>query len=165
MLKKMGYSLASLALISSVAVFATNQQQAPLSTNMKAFVVTVDAKGKESLKTAKRAEPGQLIQYRITSTNSSKQALKGVMAVGPIPANTHYVKRSAQTKIKSTLQVSIDGGKTFEKEPVKRKKTMADGSVKTVIIPAKQYTHVRWQANKALKSGGKHVYNYRVKVN
>ena len=164
MLKKIGYSLASLVMVGSVTAFAANKQQAPLNTDMKAFVVTVDAEGKETLRTAKQAEPGEVIQYRITSTNSSKQALKGLKAVGPIPANTRYVGQSAYTKIKSNLQVSIDGGKTFEKEPVKREKTMPNGSVETVIIPTSQYTHIRWTANDALTSGSQHVYNYRVKV-
>lgn len=165
MLKKIGYSLVSLAIVGSVAAFAASQQSSPLNTNMKAFVVTVDAKGKEKLQTAKRAEPGQVIQYQITSTNAGKQQLKGLMAVGPIPAHTRYVGQSAYTKTKANMQVSIDGGKTFEKEPVKRKQTMPDGSVKMVIIPADQYTHIRWQAKDALVSGSKHVYNYRVKVN
>lgn len=164
MLKKIGYSLVSLVIVGSVAAFAANKQQAPLNTDMKAFVVTVDAKGKEVLQAAKRAEPGQVIQYRITSKNSGEQALKGLKAVGPIPANTRYVGQSAYTNIKSNLQVSIDGGKIFEKEPVKRQKTMPNGSVETVIIPTSQYTHVRWTANDALASGSQHVYNYRVKV-
>jgi uncharacterized repeat protein (TIGR01451 family) len=165
MLKKIGYSLASLAIIGSVAAFAANKQQSPLNTDMKAFVVTVDAKGKEKLHAAKRAEPGQVIQYQITSTNAGKQKLSGLMAVGPIPAHTHYVGRSAHTKIKSAMQVSIDGGKVFEDEPVKRKQTMKDGSVKMVVVPADKYTHIRWKAQDALASGKKHVYNYRVKVN
>jgi len=164
MLKKIGYSLASLAIIGSVTVFAANKQQSPLNTDMKAFVVTVDAKGKEKLHTAKKAEPGQVIQYQITSTNAGKQKLTGLMAVGPIPTHTHYVGRSAHTKSKAAMKVSIDGGKTFEDEPVKRKKTLQDGSVKMVVVPTNQYTHIRWEAKDALASGNKHVYHYRVKV-
>lgn len=165
MLKKIGFSFASLAIIASVATFAANKQPSPLSTDMQAFVVTVDAKGKEKLQAAKKAEPGQVIQYQITSINSGQRKLKGLMAVGPIPVHTHYVGKSAHTKIKASMQVSIDGGKTFEKEPVKRNKKMTDGSMKMVVIPTKQYTHIRWKANNALASGSKHVYNYRVKVN
>lgn len=165
MFKKIGYSLASLVIIGSVAAFAANKQQSPLSTDMAAYVVTVDAKGNETLRAAKKAEPGEVIQYQITSTNSGEQALKGLKAVGPIPANTRYVGQSAYTETRSNLHVSIDGGKTFEKEPVKREKKMPDGSVETVIIPASQYTHIRWTATDALTSGGQHIYNYRVKVN
>jgi len=61
--------------------------------------------------------------------------------------------------------VSIDGGKTFEKEPVTRQKKMADGTVKKVVIAADKYTHIRWKASDALVSKGQQQYTYRVKVN
>jgi hypothetical protein len=42
---------------------------------------------------------------------------------------------------------------------------MADGSIKTIVIPASKYTHIRWKASDALVSKGQQQYSYRVKVN
>lgn len=165
MIKKIAYTLAFAGAMASVASVAANKAQSPLSSEMKAFVVKQVANGKEKLTTVKSAEPGQTIQYQLTYKNKGKSALKGLTVTGPVPANTHFLPKSAHTKVKSELLVSIDGGKTYEKEPVKRLKKMPDGSKKRVIIPAEKYTHIRWKTKSALTSGGKQVFSYRVKVN
>jgi uncharacterized repeat protein (TIGR01451 family) len=165
MLKRFAYSFAFFAVAGSVAAIAANQQRSPLSSDMKAFVVNVDSKGHEVLRAAKQAEPGQTIQYQLTYANHGKKSLKGLVVTGPIPSHTHYLANTAKTKVNSARLVSIDGGKTFEKEPVKRQQKMANGKVKTVVIPASKYTHIRWTANSPLNASGKQVYTYRVKVN
>ena len=165
MLKKIAYTMAFVGALGSVAAVAANKIQSPLSSEMKAFVVQTNGSGKEQLKSLKTAEPGQTIQYQLTYKNKGEGALKGLTVTGPIPTNTHFLAKSTRTKVKSELVVSIDGGKTYEKEPVKRMKKMPDGSKKLVVIPADKYTHVRWETKSALKSGGKQVFNYRVKVN
>ncbi|MEE9302167.1 MAG: hypothetical protein V3U84_00130 [Thiotrichaceae bacterium] len=165
MFKKIAYTLAFIGALGSVAAVAANKAQSPLSSEMKAFVVQKDATGKEKLMAVKSAEPGQTIQYQLTYQNKGKGALKGLTVTGPVPANTHFLGKSTHTKVKADLVVSIDGGKTYEKEPVKRMKAQADGSKKMVVIPADKYTHVRWKTKSALQSGSKQVFNYRVKVN
>jgi hypothetical protein len=72
---------------------------------------------------------------------------------------------TATTGVSAMRLVSINGGKTFEKEPVERQQKMADGRVKTVVIPASKYTHIRWKAGDALQSKGEQQYTYRVQVN
>ncbi len=165
MIKKLAYTLAFMGALGSVASIAANKVQSPLSSEMKAFVVQKTTSGKEKLTSVKSAEPGQTIQYQLIYKNKGKGTLKGLTVTGPVPANTHFVEKSANTRVKSDLLVSIDGGKTFEKQPVKRMKVMPDGSKKMIIIPADKYTHIRWKTKSALKSGGKQVFSYRVKVN
>jgi len=166
MIKKVAYTLAYfLGAIGSVAAVAANKTQSPLTSEMTAFVVHKDAAGKEKLKAAKSAEPGQTIQYQLTYKNKGQGVLKGLAVTGPIPANTHFLAKSTHTKVNSDVVVSIDGGKTYEKEPVKRLKVMSDGEKKMVTVPADKYTHVRWKTKSALNAGGKQVFSYRVKVN
>jgi len=165
MFKKIAYTMAFVGALGSVAAVAANKAPSPLSSELKAFVVQTTDSGKEKLSSLTEAEPGQTIQYQLTYKNKGKGALKGLTVTGPIPANTHFLGKSMNTKVKSDRLVSIDGGKTYEKEPVKRMKVMADGTKKMVVIPATKYTHVRWKTKSALQSGGKQVFNYRVKVN
>ncbi len=165
MIKKITYTLAFLAAVGSVAGVSASKVKSPLSSEMKAFVVSKTASGKEKLSSATSAEPGQTIQYQLTYKNNGEGALKGLTVTGPVPANTHYLAKSSQTQVKSEVLVSIDGGKTYEREPVKRMQVMADGSKKMVVIPAEKYTHIRWKTKSALQPGGKQLFSYRVKVN
>ena len=165
MFKKIAYGLVFMGAMGSVASLAAKKAQSPLSSEMKAFVVKKDKSGREKLVTVKSAEPGQTIQYQLIYKNQSQSTLKGLTVTGPVPANTHFLAKSMKTRVKSQRVVSINGGKTFEKEPVTRLKVMKDGSKKVVTIPAEQYTHVRWKTKSALKSGSQQVFSYRVKVN
>jgi uncharacterized repeat protein (TIGR01451 family) len=165
MLKKAIYAASIAAVAGSVFFVSASKQEPMLSSHIKASVVTVNAQGKESMRVMKQAAPGQTIQYDLTYANNTDKAFKGLVVTGPIPAHTHYLANTATTGVSAMRLVSIDGGKTFEKEPVKRQRKMADGSIKTVVIPASKYTHIRWKASDALTSNSQQQYTYRVKVN
>ncbi|MCK5813590.1 MAG: DUF11 domain-containing protein [Cocleimonas sp.] len=165
MLKKAIYAATFAAVAGSVVFVSASKQEPMLSSHMKAYVITVNAEGKELKQVNKKATPGQTIQYDLTYANNSDKSFKGLVVTGPVPANTHYLANTALTQVSAMRLVSIDGGKTFEKEPVKRQKKMADGTVKTIIIQASKYTHIRWKASDALMSKGQQQYTYRVKVN
>jgi uncharacterized repeat protein (TIGR01451 family) len=165
MLKKAIYATSIVAVAGSVFFVSAGKQEPMLSSQMKASVVTINAEGKESMRVMKQAAPGQTIQYDLTYANNSDKSFKGLVVTGPVPAHTHYLANTATTGVSAMRLVSIDGGKTFEKEPVKREKKMADGRVKTVVISASKYTHIRWKASDTLVSKGQQQYTYRVKVN
>ncbi len=165
MIKKIFYTLAISASIASVAAVAANKTKQPISIAMNAFVVQHDQAGNEVLKVAKTAEPGQKIQYQLVYKNSGKKAYKAGAITGPIPTNTHYLANTTSTKVSAKMLVSIDGGKTFEGEPVTRQQKMPNGTMKAVVIPASKYTHVRWKPVNSIKAGEKQLYNFRVQVN
>jgi hypothetical protein len=75
-----------------------------------------------------------------------------------------YVGQSAKTGVPADLLVSIDGGATFEAEPVRRQERMPNGQMKTVVVPAEKYTNIRWKVKQPISSLGKQLYSYRVKV-
>ena len=86
--------------------------------------------------------------------------------VGPVPEGTSYVSDTANADVSASLLVSIDGGKTFETEPVIRLETKSSGEVVEKVIPPEQYTHLKWQAENAINAdGGTQFYSYRVRVN
>ena len=163
MLKKIAITMAFIGAIGSIATVTAKKSTAPLQSEMKAFVVNTNAKGQERLRAVKKVEPGETIQYQLTYKNVSKKALQAITVTGPVPANTRFVGKSTKTAARSNVLVSIDGGKKFEKEPVRRLRKI-DGKKKMVVIPAEKYTHVRWKTSSALDAGKTQVFSYRVKV-
>jgi len=138
---------------------------APVSGEIQAYLVTVDENGSEKVTKTDRVEPGQVMEFELVFTNHGDTSVSGIQVVDPIPENTIFIGESHNSDVQANFQVSIDGGEFFESEPVIRIETQADGSQKEVVIPAEQYTHVRWEAKDDLPSkGGKHRFTYRVSV-
>ncbi len=147
-----------LSLISSV------QAQAPVQGTMEAYVVEIK-NDKEVLKAADDVEPNQLVEYHLTYVNKSTSGINGLTVVGPVPDGTAYVSDTAVADAAANMKVSIDGGITFESEPVTREIVKDNGEVIETIIPPEQYTHIQWQAKSELPGeGGKQFYRYRVRV-
>lgn len=139
--------------------------KAPVEGHIEAYIVSLNDKGVEVVEPAAVAEPGEIMEYRLTFVNNGDSSVSGLKVVDPIPENTTFVSDSARTKVDARFEVSIDGGHSFEQEPVKRIETQLDGTQKEVVIPPAQYTHVRWAVTDALKGeGGEQNYAYRVIV-
>lgn len=137
----------------------------PVEGFISAYIVSIDDNGAEVSEVATVAEPGEIMEYRLTFVNNGDSSVSGLKVVDPIPENTTFVSDSARTEVTSSFEVSIDGGESFESEPVTRIETQADGSQKEVVIPPAQYTHIRWAVEDALQGeGGEHNYAYRVVV-
>ena len=163
-LKLSHIAFAMSALLLSTVTLAQSSEDGPLKTTMSSFLVTVDAKGKETITATKEAEPGQVIQYAIGATNTSKAPLRGLSVNGPIPASTSYQAKSNTAQTAHKFLVSIDGGTSWDKEPVIRKRKDKDGKIKEVVIGAEEYTHTRWVVKSALGPKKKLEFTYRVKV-
>ncbi len=133
--------------------------------NIEAFLVTESADG-EQLIPADTAAPGEVMEFQIAFTNAGDQEVTGIRVVDPIPENTRFIGESQSADVDAAFEVSIDGGETFEREPVTRIETQTDGSQKEVVIDPSEYTHVRWLAEEALGAdGGRHAFSYRVAIN
>jgi len=136
----------------------------PIQGTMEAFVVELDD-DKEKLRAATEVVPNQLVEYQLTYTNKGESKIDGLTVVGPVPEGTSYVSDTANADVAAALLVSIDGGKTFEAEPVVRLETKSSGEVVEKIVPPEQYTHLKWTAEKAINAdGGTQFYTYRVRV-
>lgn len=147
-----------------LSLVAQVNAQSPVQGTMSAFVVEIKD-SKEVLTEAVDVEPSQLVEYQLTYVNKSKSEINGLTVVGPVPEGTAYVSDTAQADSTANVQVSIDGGVTFEKEPVVREVVAQNGEVTETVIPVDQYTHIQWQSKEVLAGkGGKQLYRYRVRV-
>lgn len=154
-------AVAASIIAGGIAIASTQSAKAPLQNSMAAYVVMTDPQGKEVLEPATEVEPGQTVEYALTYENVGSSALKDIIVTGPIPKVTSYIAKSAHTEAKAKLQVSIDGGKTFEGEPVKRMVKDASGKKVEKVIPPSQYTHVRWLMQEPLNAGDVKNFAYR----
>jgi uncharacterized repeat protein (TIGR01451 family) len=159
-MKKTAISLAFLfafTLANSTLVQA--KDTGPLQINMKSYAIGTNAEGKEIATETTEVDPKQTLEFRAAYKNTGHDSLKDLIVTGPIPSSTQYQANTAVAPVDAKFQVSVDGGKTFESEPVTR---TVKG--KKVIIPASQYTHVRWIPNVSLAANSEQVYSYRVQV-
>jgi len=150
----------SLGILSGIAVANTS-----VHGQISAFIVAQDQQGQEKILPAVSTEPGQTMEYQIVFTNDGQTNVSGLQIVDPVPENTEFIGTSNRSDVDATFEVSIDGGISFEREPVIRIETQADGTQKKVIIPPEQYTHLRWTpAQELVAEGGQQRYTYRVSV-
>ena len=164
MLKKIALGLCLVTVSAGVMFSVTAKSKPSLVSDMQAYMVKTNAQGQEYRQPAKMTEPGSVLEYNLSYTNQMDKSLSGLIVSGPIPANTMYIGSSAKAGVDADLVVSIDGGASFESEPVRRQKRMADGKMATVIIPAEKYTNIRWKVKQPIPGFGKQLYSYRVKV-
>ena len=159
-------TLALVALALAGTAFAGNVlAEAQVEGRIEAYLVATDPDGAEVVRPAAVAEPGELMEYRLTFVNNGDAAVGGLQIVDPVPENTTFVGGSASTDVSASFEVSIDGGRSFEREPVTRVETQADGSQKEVVVPPSRYTHLRWAVDETLAGdGGEQRYVYRVTV-
>lgn len=153
-----------LAMFGLSAAWSVAHADGELQSELKAFLVTVDDSGNESLTPASEAEPNQVLEYRLVYTNKSETAYKNLIINGMVPANTEYVAKSSGSEVKHNLVVSINRGNTYQAEPVMRKIKLADGTEKEEVVPASEYTNLRWKSQEAIQPEQKQTFTYRVRV-
>jgi len=106
--------------------------------------------------------PGEILDWTITSENSGNASALEYKTVGHIPRGTEFVPSSAKADGAKTA-FSIDGGKSFSPQPMIEEK-QADGSAKRVPAPASMYTEIRYEWADPLAQGGKLSASYKVRV-
>ena len=118
--------------------------------------------GAVPLEKATVVNPGEILDWTITSENSGNAAAIEYKTVGHIPRGTTFVADSAQADGARTV-FSIDGGKSYSAQPTLEEK-QADGSVKRVLAPISMYTEIRYEWSDPLAQGGKLSASYKVRV-
>jgi uncharacterized repeat protein (TIGR01451 family) len=116
-----------------------------------------------SLDKVENVKAGEILDWQIVSANDGNAPARDYKAVGHIPTGTVLVAGSAAGEGSSTVTYSIDGGQTFQTQPIIEEK-QADGTVKRVPAPVSMYTEVRYEWSDALAAGGKLSASYRVRV-
>jgi uncharacterized repeat protein (TIGR01451 family) len=166
--KKLGLvPLLAFALVAfgGAAAFAQRQLASKGRPEVKVQLAgTVERAGQRlALEQVENVKPGEILEWRIVSSNEGAGAARGYKAVGRIPQGTVFVAGSAEGEAGSVVTYSIDGGQTFSTQPIVEEK-QADGTVKQVPAPASMYTEVRYEWTDELAAGGKLTASYRVRV-
>ncbi len=100
--------------------------------------VTEDGHDVTHLRTADRVAPGDELLYTLEIRNTAATDLLAPTVVNPIPAHTQYVADSASGP-GAEITFSADGGRTFR-------------AAEDLDAKPSDYTHIRWQLRKTLKS-------------
>ncbi len=106
--------------------------------------------------------PGEVLDWTITSENGGNAAAFDYKTVGHIPRGTEFIAGSVKADGAKAVY-SIDGGKSFSPQPMIEEK-QADGSTKRVPAPASMYTEIRYEWADPLAQGGKLSASYKVRV-
>lgn len=107
--------------------------------------------------------PGDVIRYRLTASNRGTEPARNVELLDPIPAGTEYVIGSARGGGMHLL-FSIDGGRTFEPQPVRYEVRTTAGEMREVAAEPRMYTHVKWSIVDPLPPGGRVEAAFQVRV-
>jgi uncharacterized repeat protein (TIGR01451 family) len=151
-------ALAAMAIAFTASPFAAAQKAPdPLESQLVARKV-VTAEGRESLVDAASAGPGDVIEYVATYRNAGKDAIRGMQATLPIPAQTEFIPGSARP---AKAQASTDG-RTFADMPLKRTVTRNGVQVEEQV-PYREYRALRWNAGELGGESSK-IFSARVRV-
>ncbi len=146
----------SLIMLIGLVFFGTRalaDEPSPIQTTLVAEVIessdTSNGQRGQRLIPAAIVNQGQVVFYTVQIRNPTSAAVRDVVVVQRIPANTTYVLNSAAGP-SADITFSVDGGQSFwpEKELVVAK-TASEARKAT----AQDYTHIRWQLRNALAPG------------
>lgn len=134
--------------------------KAPVSIDLQAFKVVRDADGKEQLQSAKRAKPGDVLEYRAVYANNSLKEVKNLQATLPIPAATQVLLDSATPKVVSASR----NGRDFAPAPLMQTVMLPNGTSQKRPVPLSAYRALRWPVG-TLAAGQNVVVRARVRLN
>jgi uncharacterized repeat protein (TIGR01451 family) len=119
---------------------ARAQSKGDVAISLVAQKVIKAADGKEELKPADRAFPGEVVQYDALYRNTSERGVRNLEPTLPIPSGLEFLPDSAKP---APAKASIDG-RTFEPFPLMRKITHPDGTIEQRPVPPSEYRALRW---------------------
>ena len=115
------------------------------------------------LEKVEKVNPGEILDWTITSENNGDGSALSYKTVGQIPKGTTFVAGSATADGSTTVVYSIDNGQTYSVQPMIDEK-QSDGSTKKVAAPVSMYTQVRYEWADPLAADSKLSAAYKVRV-
>lgn len=157
MVRRALFLIPLVALVSTAALAAN----APLMGNIEAFKVVAQQDGKEQFLPADEANPSDIIEYRLTYSNGSQQAIRNVSITDPVPVGTSYLALTASAPDGVDVEFSVDHGKTYHVWPVRVKTTDENGAEMWVEATPDMVTHIRWTLGNTLDPETEITFAYR----
>ncbi len=142
---------------------------APISTpdlagTMTAQKIVLDKDNHETAVSAEKVFPRDKIEYTLRYRNVGAAPASGVSLVGPIPAGTSYLDKTASNGAAVHPLYSIDGGKTYHRAPFTYVYIDAAGKEQRKVATPDMYTHIKWNIDGSLGTGKDVTVSYRVQV-
>ena len=141
-MKRTNRAIGLALLLGVMCAGAANGQNAnDVVVTLKAQKVERTRDGKEVLRVADRAIPGEVIQYDAIYRNQGKKGIRNLQPTLPIPSGLEYLPDSAKP---APSKASLDG-KNFAPVPLMRQVALPDGKTKEEPVPASEYRALRWE--------------------
>jgi hypothetical protein len=157
----------SLLATGAAAAFAQKQMAAKSGGHpeVKVMLTGSVARGDEAivLDKAGSVHPGEVLDWKVVSSNEGDGAARQYKTVAHIPAGTSLIAGSATAEYSAEVTYSIDNGKSYSTQPTIEEK-QADGTVKQVPAPVSLYTQVRYEWTDPLAAGSTLTASYKVRV-
>jgi uncharacterized repeat protein (TIGR01451 family) len=150
-------TLTSAATLAADSVYA--KSEAGVKGTLTQNKVVVAADGKESLASAEKVKPGDVVEYQARYINEGATPVTNLIVTLPIPKGLELI---AKTDLPPGALASVDSVK-FEPTPLKRMVRRADGTQVAELIPLNEYRALRWQVAQ-LAAGKSAVFVARAKV-
>ncbi|KAF0676152.1 DUF11 domain-containing protein [Profundibacterium mesophilum] len=133
-------------------------------------IVELNEDGTEALVERKKVRPGETIEYSIVHSNSTEDALTGLVVQAPVPEGVTITFGSQSSSVDARFEIQAEmepetPGLEWSVLPAFRKVIDEDGKERLEPLPAEAVTAVRWSLGAALPGGGDAVNTYRVVVN
>jgi uncharacterized repeat protein (TIGR01451 family) len=158
-------SLTAAVLLVVLAVASASAAGGPnLTGTMEAHKIVMGKENREMAMSAEKVYPQDKIEYTLRYKNVGDASASGVSLVGPIPAGTVYLEKTATERDAMHPRFSIDGGKNFQEVPVTYVVTNEKGIEERKVATPDMYTHVMWNVTSALEVGKEISVSYRVQV-
>ena len=145
--------------VASEATKSSEDAQQPIQVHLTVHKVQ-RVNGKEVLKDAVQAEPGETLEYRAVYSNTGSVAVSGVLATLPIPPGAVYIAQSAKP---TKVMAHTKDGDAFAAVPLQHQIVAADGNSKSVDVPYADYRGLQWNLG-GLKAGEKKTVVARVSI-
>lgn len=154
--------LVSLLLFLTPSQLLAAQSDVRFRSTAEVEIQQINAKGEKVLvrQPAELVEPGGIVIYTNSFTNTGKQPAEALVINNPLPPNTEYLGGSA-TETGYDLVFSVDKGQSYGKPGTL---TVPDGKGGKRPAEPKDYTDLRWTMQAPLKPGATGVVEFRVRV-
>jgi uncharacterized repeat protein (TIGR01451 family) len=161
-------AMSTLGLLISSAAFLSapvDAQENPEALRIVALNLTAQDEGRtpEEGADAPVSRPGDVIEYRLSFTNTATGLIRDVVFDDPIPPGLVFVVGSAGAEREGVVvEFSIDGGSTYHSSP----EIEVEEGGRTVRRPAppERYTHVRWTVQGSVAAGEEVRALFRARV-
>lgn len=140
---------------------ATHKAPGAVVIKLTQWRVVADGKGGETFEDAAKIKPGEVIEYRATYSNVSKQPVRKLTVVLPLPQGLEYLPKSSRPS-EPLAQAATDDGR-YRAEPLMRSIVGKGGLPRLEPVHYNEYRSLRWSVPE-LGAGRSFEVKARVRV-